>query len=117
MTGRDIAQDAKDSALNTLQDLLDDIDGTEKRLLEELETTSAAQLNDTRVSFCTESSRLQRSLDEWMAGNKAEIPADFAAPCPLPDYAKQQGGALCIPGGSILIRPDEPGSVIAYTLS
>jgi 1-phosphatidylinositol-3-phosphate 5-kinase len=114
---RDISQDAKDAALDTLQGLLNDIDSAEKALQAELYSTSAAQLNDTRVSFCTEQARLQKALDDWMAGNKAEIPVDFPAPCPAPEYVPSQGKALCIPGGSVLVRLDEPGSVIAFTLS
>lgn len=115
MTDRNISQDAKDAALNSLQGILEDIDSTEKLLLDELYSASAAQLNDTRLWFCDEQVRLQKTLDEWMAGNKAEIPKDFAAPCPVPKYA--QGKEMCIPGGFVLVRLDEPGSVIAYTLS
>lgn len=50
---------------------------------------------------------LLSDVEEWLETMKEMIP----------EYAKEGGKVHALPGSGVLVREDEPASVVAYTLS
>lgn len=50
---------------------------------------------------------LLNNVEEWLETMKEMIP----------EYAKEGGKVHALPGSGVLVREDEPASVVAYTLS
>ncbi|EIW72592.1 hypothetical protein TREMEDRAFT_58763 [Tremella mesenterica DSM 1558] len=85
----------------------------EKGLKDTISSSQALRLNDIRRQFSSQMNVLSAKLDTWRKKNKIDSPP--GTPLWRPEYAAEKVHAL--PGSSILIREDEPSSVIAYTLS
>lgn len=83
------------------------------QLLAELEKTPIDCLNDFRRLYSFQSSSILTRLREWQ---NSWCP-DLMAECTWepPDYMTDNK-IHCFPGSSILVRQDEPSSIIAYTL-
>lgn len=79
-----------------------------------ISTTEPSQINDARRAFTAtaKSISLKLAASEKQSGEDAS--KDDLDPF-LPDFMKEKTHAL--PGSHVLIREDEPSSIIAYTLS
>ncbi|KAI0824412.1 hypothetical protein BC628DRAFT_1379436 [Trametes gibbosa] len=92
---------------------------TEQELYSELSQTSERNLNDVRRSFYTAARGATRRLAAWEKKHSSHLPAgsDLSnAPIkPEPEWWKS--GCHAVPGGNIIVREDDWGSIIAFTLS
>lgn len=107
--------DPADPSLEALAQLSTDFHQVESNLYDVLAATPIGQLNDARRHISTAIKSATGKLLAWQ--NKFGIDHDFAAsPLELPEYAKDSK-VHALPGSSVLVREDEPSSIIAYTLS
>lgn len=88
-------------------------------LLESISSTPQGLFNDLRISF---SAFIRSSLSEIEAWEKKYLPENAdegleALKEMIPEYAKEGGRVHALPGSGVLVREDEPASVVAYTLS
>jgi 1-phosphatidylinositol-3-phosphate 5-kinase len=92
-----------------------DLREAEKELCDTYNATSPGRLNDARQLFVSTEVAIRSKVAEWKKENG--IQSEGAVPIPnLPEYAGGKG-VHALPGGSVLVREDEPSSIIAYTLS
>ncbi|KAI8977767.1 hypothetical protein BD414DRAFT_517021 [Trametes punicea] len=91
----------------------------EQELYDELSQTPERNLNDVRRSFITAARGATRRLAAWEKKHGAHLPSGTSlgdAPItPEPEWWKS--GCHAVPGGSIIVREDDWGSIIAFTLS
>ncbi|KAI9266247.1 hypothetical protein EDC94DRAFT_32754 [Helicostylum pulchrum] len=90
------------------------LDTDHQSLLQILADTSINELNDFRRHFAIQSESIIQYLTEWQM-TKCEEVSDAIA-WDSPDYISKKT-VHCFPGSSVLVREDEPTSIIAYTLS
>ncbi|KAI8882619.1 hypothetical protein K501DRAFT_251026 [Backusella circina FSU 941] len=83
-------------------------------LLQVLSKTDLNELNDFRRYFGIQSNSILEYLSTWQ--KKAYIEVMDNCNWIKPDYIESKN-IHCFPGSSILVREDEPTSIIAYTLS
>ncbi|OCF31113.1 hypothetical protein I316_07245 [Kwoniella heveanensis BCC8398] len=98
-----------------LQTLSAEIANAKETLLKLLDSTPPSQLNDVRRQFTLQI----KTLSPKIAAAHSKTGEDTAAESldlPTPEYASS-GTVFALPGSAVLIREDEPASVIAYTLS
>ncbi|KAI9315945.1 hypothetical protein BX666DRAFT_2028187 [Dichotomocladium elegans] len=84
------------------------------RLRQELEQTPLERMNDFRRVFALRATAIISQLTEWQE-NKCKDLFDGCGWEP-PDYIKDKT-VHPFPGSSVLVREEEPSSIIAYTLS
>jgi 1-phosphatidylinositol-3-phosphate 5-kinase len=74
----------------------------------------SSRLNDARTLIAAHHKSMEQMFTSYLKENK--IPGSLNdAPFALPGYI--QGDTHALPGGSLLLREDDPSSIIAYTLS
>ncbi|KAI9060832.1 hypothetical protein FKP32DRAFT_1632308 [Trametes sanguinea] len=106
-------------SLRLLSGLRHKFQRTEQELYSELAHTSDKNLNDVRRSFVTAARGATRRLAAWEKKHGSHLPAGTSlgdAPItPEPEWWKS--GCHAVPGGSVIVREDDWGSIIAFTLS
>ena len=81
---------------------------------EQLALLNSATLNDGRQSLIEDVRNFSEQLEAWQKKHACDFD-DSEAPLALPEYYGAKVHAL--PGSAVLVREDEPSSLIAYTLS
>ncbi|KAI0631410.1 hypothetical protein C8Q77DRAFT_1218908 [Trametes polyzona] len=113
-----VTSDDADS-LQLLSGLRHKFQRTEQELYAELSQTPDKNLNDVRRSFVTAARGATRRLAAWEKKHSCRLPAGTdlsdAPISPEPEWWKS--GCHAVPGGSIIVREDDWGSIIAFTLS
>ncbi|KAI8887320.1 hypothetical protein K501DRAFT_212103 [Backusella circina FSU 941] len=99
---------------NELKEMQKRLNADQKALIDVLSDTHLNELNDFRRFFALQSDSLLGYLSEWQNSNCVEL-ADECG-WVSPDYISSTM-VHCFPGSSILVRENEPSSIIAYTLS
>ncbi|KAI8646176.1 hypothetical protein BD408DRAFT_381112 [Parasitella parasitica] len=102
---------ALDSEIRALSKRLDT---DHQAMLSALSDTSLNELNDFRRYFAIQSESIIQYLTEWQESKCDEV--TDACGWHSPDYISLKS-VHCFPGSSVLVREDEPTSIIAYTLS
>ncbi|KAI0773107.1 hypothetical protein BD413DRAFT_539189 [Trametes elegans] len=106
-------------SLQLLSGLRHKFQRTEQDLYTELSQTSDKNLNDVRRSFITAARGATRRLAAWEKKHSSHLPAGTGlsdAPIsPEPEWWKS--GCHAVPGGNVIVREDDWGSIIAFTLS
>lgn len=90
------------------------LDADHQAMLYALADTSLNELNDFRRYFAIQSESIIHYLTEWQQLKCDEV--TDACGWDSPDYISQKT-VHCFPGSSVLVREDEPTSIIAYSLS
>lgn len=90
------------------------LDADHQAMLYALSDTSLNELNDFRRYFAIQSESIIQYLTEWQ-DHKCDEVTDRCG-WDSPDYISQKT-VHCFPGSSVLVREEEPTSIIAYTLS
>ena len=105
-------------SLQLLSDLRFKFQRTEQELYLELSQTSERNLNDARRAFVTAARGATRRLSAWekkhlsppvyksLAGDRHGVPE--------PEW--WQSGCHAVPGGNVIVRENDWGSIIAFTL-
>lgn len=105
-------------SLQLLSGLRHKFQRTEQELYAELSQTPEKNLNDVRRSFVTAARGATRRLVAWEKKHSAHLPSGTAlsdAPIsPEPEWWKS--GCHAVPGGNVIVREDDWGSIIAFTL-
>ncbi|KAL0076291.1 hypothetical protein J3Q64DRAFT_1703640 [Phycomyces blakesleeanus] len=84
-----------------------------EEFMHELGMTDGCDLNDYRRSFSFKTTSLLQRLSEWQHEHDIQAPECV---WDAPEYVRSKQ-IHCFPSSSILVREDEPSSIIAYTLS
>ncbi|KAI0656007.1 hypothetical protein C8Q70DRAFT_1013970, partial [Cubamyces menziesii] len=112
-----VSPDDTDS-LQLLSGLRHKFQRTEQELYAELSQTPERSLNDVRRSFLTAARGATRRLAAWEKKHGSHLPSGVSlgdAPItPEPEWWKS--GCHAVPGGSVIVREDDWGSIIAFTL-
>ena len=91
---------------------------TEQNLYAELSRTPSATLNDVRRSFITAARGASRRLTAWEAKHSSQMHKSASGPnvhsIDEPEWWKSNCHA--VPGGKFIVREDDWGSIIAFTL-
>ncbi|CEP06872.1 hypothetical protein [Parasitella parasitica] len=90
------------------------LDTDHQAMLYTLSDISLNELNDFRRYFAIQSESIIQYLTEWQESKCDEV--TDACGWDSPDYISLKS-VHCFPGSSVLVREDEPTSIIAYTLS
>ncbi|OAD08562.1 hypothetical protein MUCCIDRAFT_158764 [Mucor lusitanicus CBS 277.49] len=90
------------------------LDADHQAMLYALADTSLNELNDFRRYFAIQSESIIQYLTDWQQLKCDEV--TDACGWDSPDYISQKT-VHCFPGSSVLVREDEPTSIIAYSLS
>jgi 1-phosphatidylinositol-3-phosphate 5-kinase len=96
----------------------DEIRQTNLSLLQLLASCPAEQVNDVRRAFAANVSQILIKAVTWQKTHASE--ESFAeTPLRIPNYAdnRTEGKVWALPGSAVLVREEEPSSVIAYTMS
>ena len=116
-TAISVSPDDTDS-LQLLSGLRHKFQRTEQELYAELSQTPERSLNDVRRSFLTAARGATRRLAAWEKKHGSHLPSGVSlgdAPItPEPEWWKS--GCHAVPGGSVIVREDDWGSIIAFTL-
>ena len=111
-----IAKDGDDTNnLHRLQNLRHSFQRTEQSLYALLSRTPISSLNDVRASFLSAARGATRRLSAWQKKHlsKGQLRSGDLS-VPEPEWWKKKCHA--VPGGNIIIREDDWGSIIAFTL-
>ena len=103
-------------SLHLLAGLRHKFQRTEQELYAELAQCPEKHLNDVRRSFVTAARGATRRLAAWEKKHSPQIvitPADTSV-APEPEW--WASGCHAVPGGNIIVREDDWGSIIAFTL-
>ncbi|RCH93876.1 hypothetical protein CU097_013063 [Rhizopus azygosporus] len=111
---RDAMQMASDSLEQDIQTLQKQIEKDEQDMLRMLRETKVNELNDFRRYFGVQSQLILENLAQWQKEKCKEVIDDCG--WDKPDYIRD-ASVHSFPGSAVLVREDEPTSVIAYTLS
>ena len=88
---------------------------TEQNLYTELSHTPGASLNDVRRSFQSAARGATKRLAAWETKHAANLGDHVSIPSGVePDW--WQSGCHAVPGGNVIVREDDWGSIIAFTL-
>ncbi|CCM00550.1 uncharacterized protein FIBRA_02584 [Fibroporia radiculosa] len=91
----------------------------EQALYVELSRTPTTSLNNIRCSFYTAARGASRRLSAWEAKHSSQLPPRSSANC-LPNISEPEwwrSGCHAVPGSNVIVREDDWGSIIAFTLS
>ncbi|KDQ52492.1 hypothetical protein JAAARDRAFT_184041 [Jaapia argillacea MUCL 33604] len=102
-----------------LSNLRETFHRTEQSLYRQLSQTPLASLNDVRQAFYSAARGAAKRLNAWQ---QKHIPCplkDKPVVCPLDAKEPEwwRAGCHAVPGGRVVIREDDWGSIIAFTLS
>ncbi|KAH9943601.1 hypothetical protein B0H21DRAFT_695546 [Amylocystis lapponica] len=92
---------------------------TEQTLYAELLKTPLTSLNDVRRSFWTAARGASRRLSAWETKHSQRLPKGSSL-IGMPKMIEPEWwkvGCHAVPGGSVIVREDDWGSIIAFTLS
>ncbi|KAF8151494.1 hypothetical protein B0H34DRAFT_131326 [Crassisporium funariophilum] len=106
----------KDDADQLLATLRHNFHKVEQSLYSQLARTPEDSLNDVRRAFLSTGRGTQKRLKAWQKkhlGRKARLVGDLVAEEP----AWWGKGCHAVPGGNIIVRENDWGSIIAHTLS
>ncbi|KAI8145663.1 hypothetical protein BJV82DRAFT_601784 [Fennellomyces sp. T-0311] len=103
---------SRENELNEMKQLFGVIEYRD--LLQELHRTPIESLNDYRRLFALRSTAILSQLSKWQQLWCSDLMDDCT--WDPPDYIKSDK-VHAFPGSSVLVREDEPSSMIAYTLS
>jgi 1-phosphatidylinositol-3-phosphate 5-kinase len=107
------------SSLDLLSRMREAFQKTEHDLYAELARTAAATLNDVRRSFYTAARGAKRRLGAWedkhVPHKRGEAPTVDVLAAPEPAWFDRAYHA--VPGGHVIVRDGDWGSIIAFTLS
>ncbi|KAH9915577.1 uncharacterized protein BXZ73DRAFT_92596 [Epithele typhae] len=87
----------------------------EQDLYAELSHTSERNLNEVRRLFLTAAKGATRRLDAWEKKHLNEPVSTDVPFAPEPEW--WESGCHAVPGGSVIVRENDWGSIIAFTLS
>lgn len=90
------------------------LEADHQAMLHALSDTRVNELNDFRRHFSIQSASIIAYLSDWQEKHCQEV-TDTCG-WDSPDYISKKD-VHCFPGSSVLVREDEPTSIIAYTLS
>ncbi|KAI0643396.1 hypothetical protein C8Q79DRAFT_1074629 [Trametes meyenii] len=92
---------------------------TEQDLYAQLSQAPERGLNDVRRSFFTAARGATRRLSAWEKKHSSHLPAGTSlSDTPIsPEPEWWQSGCHAVPGGNVIVREDDWGSIIAFTLS
>lgn len=106
---------SESTSLQLLTSIRHTFQRTEQDLYAELSRTPIASLNDVRRSFVSAGRGATKRLSAWEAKHASGPPT-------VPDAVAQnepewwKAGCHAVPGGNIIVREDDWGSIIAFTL-
>ncbi|KAH9920629.1 uncharacterized protein B0H18DRAFT_1023703 [Fomitopsis serialis] len=95
----------------------------EQNLYAELARTPTASLNDVRRSFVAAAKGASRRLNAWEAKHSSGLPKHthtMRTARGMPSIVEPewwQSGYHAVPGGNVIVKEDDWGSIIAFTLS
>jgi 1-phosphatidylinositol-3-phosphate 5-kinase len=102
------------NSLHHLQSLRRSFQRTEQSLYSSLSRTSVSSLNDVRTSFLSAARGATRRLSAWQKKHlKGRLTVGNLS-VQEPEWWNK--GCHAIPGGNVIIREDDWGSIIAFTL-
>lgn len=102
-------------SLHRLSNLRHTFQKTERNLYAELSHTPEASLNDVRRSFQSAARGATKRLSAWEAKHAANLGEHSPIPTDLePDWWRS--GCHAVPGGNVIVRENDWGSIIAFTL-
>ncbi|KAI0738229.1 hypothetical protein C8Q80DRAFT_1292532 [Daedaleopsis nitida] len=104
-------------SLHLLAGLRHKFQRTEQELYAELAKTPEKSLNDVRRSFVTAARGATRRLAAWEKKHSTQTPSTSTEAPVAPEPEWWKGGCHAVPGGNIIVREDDWGSIIAFTLS
>ncbi|TFK90728.1 hypothetical protein K466DRAFT_516707 [Polyporus arcularius HHB13444] len=108
-----------EESLHLLAGLRHKFQQTEQELYTELAQTPEKSLNDVRRSFVTAARGATRRLVAWEKKHGSHQPSTPTSSethlAPEPEW--WQSGCHAVPGGNVIVREDDWGSIIAFTLS
>ncbi|GBE86058.1 hypothetical protein SCP_0805820 [Sparassis crispa] len=106
-------------SIHLLSGLRHSFQRTEQALYLELSRTSSSALNDVRRSFLTAARGASRRLAAWEHKHSSHLPKGSAlsGPPSLSEPEWWKTGCHAVPGGNIIVRENDWGSIIAFTLS
>ncbi|KAF9456920.1 hypothetical protein BDZ94DRAFT_1326638 [Collybia nuda] len=101
---------------NRLSSMRHTFQRTEQTLYGQLSRTPAAELNDVRRSFLYAAKGAHKRLEAWQ---KKHLKSHSRAPQKLAAEEPEWWGKGChaVPGGNVVVREDDWGSIISFTLS
>ncbi|KAI0086047.1 hypothetical protein BDY19DRAFT_996234 [Irpex rosettiformis] len=104
------------SSLQLLTSMRHTFQRTEQNLYTELSRVPSANLNDIRRSFESAGRGATKRLSAWEAKHASSPATTSEATAPSePEWWKQ--GCHAVPGGNVIVRENDWGSIIAFTLS
>ncbi len=107
-----------EESLHLLAGLRHKFQQTEQELYTELAQTPEKSLNDVRRSFVTAARGATRRLVAWEKKHGSHQPSTPTSSethlAPEPEW--WQSGCHAVPGGNVIVREDDWGSIIAFTL-
>lgn len=103
-------------SLHLLAGLRHKFQRTEQELYAELTSTPEKSLNDVRRSFVTAARGATRRLAAWEKKHSTQTPATSTEAPVAPEPEWWKGGCHAVPGGNVIVREDDWGSIIAFTL-
>ncbi|KAF9181930.1 hypothetical protein BGZ51_005101 [Haplosporangium sp. Z 767] len=118
-TGPAIMDPIKKAALDRLDELGDQWKAEEFELYDQLRHITISRLNDVRNRFRDCAKRTMRSMEAWQKDNHPaalEVTEKDAIEWVLPDYVRSDA-LHTFPGTPVIVREEEPSSIIAATLS
>jgi 1-phosphatidylinositol-3-phosphate 5-kinase len=89
------------------------LEEAERHICEKLDASGAGQLNDSRLALSDLIGTLLSEIADWRRSRKVGDDLECST---VPEYTKP-GKVHALPGSSVLVREDEPSSIVAYTLS
>lgn len=90
----------------------------EQTLYAELSRTPITSLNDVRRSFLTSARGASKRLTAWETKHSSHLPKG-SKKSTIPHVAEPEwwkSGCHAVPGGNVIVREDDWGSIIAFTL-
>lgn len=101
-------------SLQLLSSLRHTFQRTEQELYVELTRTSVASLNDVRRSFLSSARGATRRLCAWEVKHLKRSPEETTPTRSEPEWFR--AGYHAVPGANVIIRENDWGSIIAFTL-
>lgn len=104
------------ASLKLLTSLRHSFQRTEQNLYLELARTPVTNLNDVRRSFLTSARGAKRRICAWETKHSVKAPPEESLPTQIePEWFAS--GNHAVPGANIIVRENDWGSIIAFTLS
>jgi 1-phosphatidylinositol-3-phosphate 5-kinase len=107
--------DAGDSQ-SKLSELRHRLQRIEQSLYVQLANTPITSLNDVRRSFLASAKGTEKRLTAWQKKHMSPKVAAAAAPLEKQEPQWWKKGCHAVPGANVIVREDDWGSIIAFTL-